>query len=45
MRKSIRILTVGPDRESPWVQFRVHPVGDQPKALKMGVDVGHDAGR
>jgi len=29
-----RLLTLGPDHESQWVQLRVHPVGDQTKALK-----------
>jgi len=39
------LFTRGPDRESQGVQRRVHPVGDQPQALKVGVDVGYHVGR
>ena len=30
-----RLLTLGPDHESLWVQLGVYPLGDQAKARKV----------
>ena len=44
MRKSIRILTVGPDQDPLWVRLYVQPIGERWAAMIVG-DTAHRPGR